>query len=42
MLITELERIYKATEGIEEAKEQVQYRANTMKDFVIMTEKDFK
>jgi hypothetical protein len=42
MLMRELEEIYKAVEGLEGAEEWAQYCANTMKDFVIMTEKDFE
>lgn len=42
MLMTELEGIYKAMEGLEEAEERARYRANTIKDFVILTEKDFE
>jgi hypothetical protein len=42
MLMTELEGIYKAMEDLEGAEEQAQYCANTMKDFIIMTEKDFE
>ncbi|KAF8798379.1 hypothetical protein BYT27DRAFT_7228444 [Phlegmacium glaucopus] len=42
MLMTELERIYKTMEGLEEVEERAQYSANTMKDFVIMTKKDFQ
>lgn len=42
MLMTELEMIYKMMEGLEEAEEWAQYCANTMKDFVIMTEKYFQ
>jgi hypothetical protein len=42
MLMTELERVYKVIEGLEEAEERAQYCANTMKDFVIMTENDFQ
>jgi hypothetical protein len=42
MLMTELGGIYKAVESLEGAEERARYCANTMKDFVIMTEKDFE
>ena len=40
--MTELEKIHNKTEVSKEEEEWACYCANTMKDFVIITEKDFE
>ena len=42
MLMTELGKIYNKMEVSKEEEEQARYCANTMKYFVIITEKDFE
>ena len=42
MLVTELGKIYIALDSSAEAEQVAQYRANTQKDFVNLTGKDFQ